>query len=163
MIDLNLSCYVFVAQLVRNPSAMWETWVWSLGWEDPWRRERLPSPVFWPGEFHGLYNPWGCKELDMTEQLSLSLSRVGSFLGWMNDLMSWGNQRVRNKVLMECVLCASQSLLLVISPLILATASRGRWYYCPPDRDEEARAQQSEPACQRISGGPRIQSQAVCL
>ena len=25
----------------------------------------------WPGEFHGLYSPWGCKELDMTEQLSL--------------------------------------------------------------------------------------------
>ena len=21
----------------------------------PWRRERLPTPVFWPGEFHGLY------------------------------------------------------------------------------------------------------------
>ena len=20
----------------------------------PWRRERLPTPVFWPGEFHGL-------------------------------------------------------------------------------------------------------------
>ena len=38
----------------------------------PWRRERLPTPVFWPGEFHGLYSPWGCKELDMTEQLWLS-------------------------------------------------------------------------------------------
>ena len=25
----------------------------------PWKRERLPTPVFWPGEFHGLYNPWG--------------------------------------------------------------------------------------------------------
>ena len=24
-----------------------------------WRRERLPTPVFWPGEFHGLYSPWG--------------------------------------------------------------------------------------------------------
>ena len=24
----------------------------------PWRRERLPTPVFWPGEFHGLYSPW---------------------------------------------------------------------------------------------------------
>ena len=24
----------------------------------PWRRERLPIPVFWPGEFHGLYSPW---------------------------------------------------------------------------------------------------------
>jgi len=33
----------------------------------PWRRERLPTPVFWPGEFHGLYSPWGCKELDTTE------------------------------------------------------------------------------------------------
>ena len=21
----------------------------------PWRRERLPTPIFWPGEFHGLF------------------------------------------------------------------------------------------------------------
>jgi len=34
-----------VAQLVKNPPAMWETWVQSLGQEDPWRRERLPTPV----------------------------------------------------------------------------------------------------------------------
>jgi len=27
--------------------------------------------VFWPGELHGLYSPWGCKESDMTERLSL--------------------------------------------------------------------------------------------
>ena len=33
----------------------------------PWRRERLPTPVFWSGEFHGLCGPWGYKELDMTE------------------------------------------------------------------------------------------------
>ena len=37
---------------------------------DPWvgkiprRRERLPTPVFWSGEFHGLYSPGGRKELD---------------------------------------------------------------------------------------------------
>ena len=37
----------------------------------PWRRERLPTPVFWPGELHGLYSPWGRKELDTTERLSL--------------------------------------------------------------------------------------------
>ena len=47
--------------------AMWETWVRSLGWEDPLEKQRQPSPVFWPGEFHGLYSPWGCKESDMTE------------------------------------------------------------------------------------------------
>ena len=39
-----------------------------------WRRERLPTPVFWPGEFHGQYSPWGCKQSDTTEQLSLLLA-----------------------------------------------------------------------------------------
>ena len=48
--------------------------VGDLGWEDPWRKEKLPTPVFWPGELHGLYSPWGCKESDTTERLSLSLS-----------------------------------------------------------------------------------------
>ena len=37
-----------------------------LGWEDPMERERLPTSVFWPGEFHGLYSPWGWKEFDTT-------------------------------------------------------------------------------------------------
>ena len=39
----------------------------------PWRREWLPTPVFWPGEFHGLYSPWVRKESDKTEHLSVSL------------------------------------------------------------------------------------------
>ena len=46
-----------VAPLVKNPPAMRETWVRFLGWKIPRRRERLPSPVFWPGELHGLYSP----------------------------------------------------------------------------------------------------------
>ena len=37
-----------IAQFVKNPLAMWETWVRKI----PWRREQLPTPVFWPGEFH---------------------------------------------------------------------------------------------------------------
>ena len=51
---LQYSWASLVAQLVKNLPAMQETWVQSLGREDPWRRERLPTPVFWPGEFHGL-------------------------------------------------------------------------------------------------------------
>ena len=41
----------------------------------------LPTLAFWPEEFHGLYSPWGCRELDMTERLSLSLpfSFMGNF------------------------------------------------------------------------------------
>ena len=63
-----------MAQLVKNPPAMRETWVRFWVGKIPWRRERLLTPVFWPGEFQGLYNPWGCKESDTTERISLSLS-----------------------------------------------------------------------------------------
>ena len=35
-----------IAQLVKNPPAMQETLVRFLGWEDRWRRDRLPTPVF---------------------------------------------------------------------------------------------------------------------
>ena len=38
------------------------------------RQKRLPTSVSWPGEFHGLNRPWGHKDLDRTEWLSLSLS-----------------------------------------------------------------------------------------
>ena len=33
--ETNYKCQIFVAQLVKNPPAMRETWVRSLGWEDP--------------------------------------------------------------------------------------------------------------------------------
>ena len=54
----------------RRPG--FSSWVGKI----PWRRERLPTPVFWPGEFHGLYSSWGCKELDTTEWFSLTYSKL---------------------------------------------------------------------------------------
>ena len=36
-------------------NARFNPWVWKT----PWRKERLPTSVFWPGEFHGLYSLWG--------------------------------------------------------------------------------------------------------
>ena len=64
-----------VAQMVKNPPAMQESWVWSLVGKISWRRECLPIPILLPGEFQGqrslvAYSPWGCKELDMTEWLT---------------------------------------------------------------------------------------------
>ena len=38
----------------------------------PWRRERLPAPVFWPGEVHCLCSWWGRNQLDTTQWLSLT-------------------------------------------------------------------------------------------
>ena len=66
---LQYSWASLVAQLVKNPPAMRETWAGKI----PWRRERLPTPVYWPGEFHGLYSPYGCKESHTTERLSLTV------------------------------------------------------------------------------------------
>ena len=51
-----------MSQLVKNPPAMQETWVESLGWEDPLKKGKATlkgkatqAKVFWPREFHGLY------------------------------------------------------------------------------------------------------------
>ena len=61
-----------VARVVKNLLAMQETWVSSLGQEDPWRRKWQPTPVLLPGksqEQRSLidYNPQDRKESDTTE------------------------------------------------------------------------------------------------
>ena len=60
-----------VAQMVDNLPAMWETWVESLGWEDPLEDSMAnhSSILAWRIPMVG-YSPWGHKELDTTEQLS---------------------------------------------------------------------------------------------
>ena len=102
-----------IAQLVKKKISLQCRRPWLDSWvtKIPWRRDRLPFPVFlgfpcgsagkesicnvgdldlipglgrspgegnglptpalWPGECHGMYGPWGRKESDMTEQLSL--------------------------------------------------------------------------------------------
>ena len=55
--------------MVKNLPAVWETWVRSLGWEDPLEEGMQPTPVFLPGE-----SPW---------------------TGEPGGLLSMGSQRVR--------------------------------------------------------------------
>ena len=43
--------------------------------------ERLPTSVFWPGEFHGLYSPCGHKDSDMTERISFYYCVLGNSVG----------------------------------------------------------------------------------
>ena len=83
-----------VAQMVKNPSAMWETWARSLGWEDPLEEGMAPTPVLLPGKSHEQrslagHSPWGRKESDTTERLSTAhsgqrekkrLTKASSFL-----------------------------------------------------------------------------------
>ena len=65
-----------MAQFVRNLPAMREIQVQSLGREDPLMQEWQLTPVFLAGRLRGqrslvAYSPWGHKESDTTEQLTL--------------------------------------------------------------------------------------------
>ena len=64
-----------MAQKVKNPSAMQETQIQSLGWEDCLEEEMAThsSILAWRIPMERRledYTPWGRKELDMTEQLN---------------------------------------------------------------------------------------------
>ena len=71
-----------VAQLVKNSPAMLETWIWSLGWEDPLEKGKAThtSTLAWK-------IPWTLSESDMTEQLSLSLLHCRQILYPLSRLM----------------------------------------------------------------------------
>ena len=61
--------------VVKNSLAMQETWVQSLGWEDPLEKEIAACSNILPGKSHGQrsladYSPWGRKQLDTTDQLT---------------------------------------------------------------------------------------------
>ena len=71
-------------------------WVWKI----PQRRKQQPSTVFLPGKFHGQrslvgYSPWGCKELDMTEQLHTDWVMVVK----MTQIKTWAIGRM----LVSCI------------------------------------------------------------
>ena len=61
-----------MAQVVRNPPAMKETWVRSLGWEDPLKEKMsthssiLAGRIPWTEE-SGRLQSVGCKESDVAE------------------------------------------------------------------------------------------------
>ena len=56
-----------VAHLVKNPPAMWETWVQSLVWEHPLEKGKAThcSILAW----NSIDSPWDHKESDTTERL----------------------------------------------------------------------------------------------
>ena len=68
-----------MAQTVKNVPAMQETWVQSLGREDPLEKGMAnhSSILTWIIPWTEAGSPWDCKESDMTERLILSLIQYG--------------------------------------------------------------------------------------
>ena len=66
-----------VAQMVKHLPAVWETWVQSLGWEDPLEKET----VLLLGKSHRQrslvgYSPWGSQRVGLTEWLHFHFSEL---------------------------------------------------------------------------------------
>ena len=90
---INLKIHIYlrvsmVVQRVKRLPAMWETWVWSLGWEDPLEKEMAThsSILAWrtPGtEEPGRLQSMGSKESDMTERLHFQFSKNYCISGYI--------------------------------------------------------------------------------
>ena len=80
---LQYSWASLVAQLVKNLTAMWETWGFH-PWVEKisWIREKLPTSVSWPGEFHELCSPWGHSRIRLSNfhLLVLQYEELGTYL-----------------------------------------------------------------------------------
>ena len=77
----------WVVNGVKNPHKRcgYYPWVGKV----PWSRKWQPTPVFLPGKFKGQrslagYSPWGCKESDTTERLSMSM-KMGFSGHWLHE------------------------------------------------------------------------------
>ena len=95
-----------IVQLVKNPPAMWETWVRSLGWEDPLKKRKANLPNSSILAWRIPWAVWGRKELDMTETLSLHFfrTRTKNFKSvWKHKrpqiatALLWGEKKKSNK------------------------------------------------------------------
>ena len=69
-----------ITQVVKNLSAIWETEIWSLGGEDPLKKGKAThsSILAWRIP-QTIYSPWGCKESDTAEWLSLHFTSNGKW------------------------------------------------------------------------------------
>ena len=72
-----------------------ETWVWSLGWEDPLGKEMATTPVLlpkkipWTVELGAGYCPWGCKELGTTTDVIFSCNLFSGYGKDMHKEFTW--------------------------------------------------------------------------
>ena len=99
-IRLGLPLASLVAQSVKNLPVMQESWVQSLSWEDPLEEGMATHSVFLYSSLEnpprqrglGACSPWGCKELDRTEQISTMQDSLRCW-SWLCDGQRMGESR----------------------------------------------------------------------
>ena len=112
-----------VAQMVKNVTAIWETQVQSLSWEDPLRREWLSIPVFFTRKLQGQrslegYSPQG-QRVQQDWGLTLSLFHpIGSF------------PHMRQKFLKICSFLHVSGQLIISWNPFRSTLCKKKWACC---------------------------------
>ena len=74
-----------MAQLVKNPPAMQETWVQYLGWENPLEKGKATHSSVLAWRIPWTVQLWGLKESGRTEQIPCSLSMSENILNLVKD------------------------------------------------------------------------------
>ena len=70
-VQLILSCVSDGKESSKKPG--FNAWVRKITWRRKWQPTSIPAwRISWTEKPGGLHSPWGCKESDMTEQLTLS-------------------------------------------------------------------------------------------
>ena len=122
---LQYSWASLVAQLVKNPQcgrSGFDPWVEKI----PWRRERVLTPVFWPGEFHELYSI--CVTKSQTELSNFHfLSKIIEDGDCSHEIKRWlllGRKAMTN---LEGIL-KSRDLTLLTKVHIVKTVVFPRWH-----------------------------------
>ena len=84
-----------VAQQLKNPSAMQETQkcAWSLGWEDPLKKEMAITLVFLPEKYHGQRSLAGCSSMGhrVIRDWATKHTQDLFYFSWTTSLLSWLN------------------------------------------------------------------------
>ena len=85
------SQYSLLVQMVKNLPATWETWIWSLGSEDPRKKKVATHSDIRLGtsgteRILAGYSPWSRKESDMTEWLTLLHMTCLLIQSWLNNV-----------------------------------------------------------------------------
>ena len=74
-------CLTTLIIFVHGGRPRFDPWVGKI----PWRRERLPTQVFWPGELHDLYSPWGRN----FSKVETSFEFLASLNAYTSDSVDW--------------------------------------------------------------------------
>ena len=120
---LQYSWASFVVQLVKNPPAMWQTWVQSLGWEDPLEKGTATHSSILTWRIPWTVVPWGRKESDTTEQLSLCFTTRPLTTG--NEVGTGRERRLRPHV--------------VLALSYFFSTLQSYWLFFPLDEGEEVK------------------------